>query len=194
MRNTFFALLLALLCVAQIQAQVTGQILDARSQPVAGATVLLQQAADSVLVKGNIADAEGRFAFNPVTDGQYRIVVSMIGYENLQSETFLLEKGKKDLSPLMLRENSAVLSEAVVSAKRPFLEQKIDRTVVNVANSITNAGGNALEVLQRSPGVQVNRLTKTISLVGKEGVVVMINGKISRQPSDAVVQMSMTAP
>lgn len=189
MRNTFFTLLLALLCIGQTQAQVTGQILDARNQPVAGATVLLQQAADSVLVKGNLADAEGRFAFNPVTDGQYRVVVSMIGYENLYSEAFLLDKGKKALAPLTLRENSALLSEVAVSAKRPFLEQKIDRTVVNVANSITNAGGTALEVLQRSPGVQVNRLTKSISLVGKEGVVVMINGKISRQPSDAVVQM-----
>lgn len=189
MRNTFFALLLAITCMAQTQAQVTGQILDARSQPVAGATVLLRQAADSVLVKGNIADAEGRFAFGDIADGQYCILVSMIGYYNLRSEVFLLEKGKKDLAPLTLRETTALLGEAVVSAKRPFLEQKVDRTVVNVANSVTNAGSNALEVLQRSPGVQVNRLTKSIALVGKEGVVVMINGKISRQPADAVVQM-----
>ena len=94
MRNNLFSLLMALLCVAQTQAQIAGQVLDARSQPVAGATVLLEQAADSVLVKGNIADAEGRFAFGAVADGQYRVVVSMIGFDNLRSETFLLEKGK----------------------------------------------------------------------------------------------------
>lgn len=82
-----------------------------------------------------------------------------------------------------------MLGEVSIVAKKPLFEQKIDRMVINVANSATNAGSSALEVLQRSPGVLVNRQNNAISLAGKAGVVIMINGKINRMPGDAIVQM-----
>jgi hypothetical protein len=76
-----------------------------------------------------------------------------------------------------------------VQSRRPLLEQKIDRLVVNVKNSITSAGSTALDVLERSPGVIVNRQANSIVMSGKEGVTVMINGKISYMPVAALVQM-----
>src|SRR5205085_3545252 len=81
------------------------------------------------------------------------------------------------------------LSGVTLLSKKPMFEQKIDRMVINVKGSITSAGGSALEVLEKSPGVVVNRQSNAIALNGKDGVVVMINGKISRMPMDAVVQM-----
>jgi outer membrane receptor protein involved in Fe transport len=173
------------------QNSVRGIVQDAKNQGLPAATALLLQARDSSLVKGQICTEQGVFLFNNVAPGEYLVGINMLGYASVFSKKFSVadDGAVTDLGSLVLTENTTTLSEAVVSAKRPFLEQKVDRTVVNVANSITNAGGNALEVLQRSPGVQVNRLTRSIALVGKEGVVVMINGKISRQPTDAVVQM-----
>ncbi|MBK8278748.1 MAG: hypothetical protein IPK94_00860 [Saprospiraceae bacterium] len=56
---------------------------------------------------------------------------------------------------------------------------KVDRLVINIENSIVSVGGTALEILERSPGVVINRQNNTISLVGKEGVVLLINGKNS---------------
>ena len=70
-----------------------------------------------------------------------------------------------------------------------MLEQKIDRLIINVASSITSAGNTALEVLERSPGVIVDHQNNIISMNGKNGVVLMINGKISHMPISAVVQM-----
>ncbi len=185
------AILLANLQTAQSQNQLRGNLSDKSGQSLAAATVLLLNAADSSLVKGQICTTDGNFFFEQISAGDYRIRVSLIGFADLFSSIISLnnQPGIKDLGKITVEENTAQLNEVQVLAKRPFLEQKIDRTIVNVANSITNAGGTALQVLQRSPGVQVNQLTKTISLVGKEGVVVMINGKISRLPSDAVVQM-----
>ncbi|HAD11837.1 MAG TPA: hypothetical protein DCF33_05290, partial [Saprospirales bacterium] len=115
----------------------------------------------------------------------------MIGFEKSYSAIFDIKQAAPELllGNFVLQERSSILDEVSVVAKRPFLERKIDRTVINVANTITNAGGTALQVLQRSPGVQVNALSKTISLAGKQGVVVMINGKISRLPSETVVDM-----
>ncbi|MCC6463304.1 MAG: carboxypeptidase regulatory-like domain-containing protein, partial [Saprospiraceae bacterium] len=173
------------------QNQVAGALRDAGGKPLGFASVLLLAAADSALLRGQICSEHGDFVFENVPAGRYVCSFSMLGFEPGFSQAFLLAEttGRLELEPVVLHESVALLNEALVVAKRPFLEQQVDRTVVNVANSITKAGGTALEVLQRSPGVQVNALTKSISLLGKEGVVVMINGKISRQPADAILQM-----
>ncbi len=61
-------------------------------------------------------------------------------------------------------------------AKKPLIEQKIDRTIVNVEASVTNVGSSALEVLEKSPGVTVDK-DGNISLKGKSGVQVYIDGR-----------------
>ena len=81
------------------------------------------------------------------------------------------------------------LQDVKVEAKKPMFEQKIDRMVINVKNSITDAGGTALDVLYKSPGVTVNMQNNTIAINGKNGVVVMINGKISYMSMESLVQL-----
>ena len=151
--------------------------------------LLAEEASDSALIHGTFSAADGAYYFENVPAGIFVVAGSMLGFEQNFSERIVLNEvnAHRIAGQMVLKESSATLSEITVAAKLPFLEQKIDRTVINVANSITRAGGNALEVLQRSPGVQVNSLTKTISLAGKEGVVIMINGKISQLPADAVL-------
>jgi outer membrane receptor protein involved in Fe transport len=75
-----------------------------------------------------------------------------------------------------------------------MFEQKIDRMVINVKSSIADAGGTALEVLEKSPGVTINRQNNNIALNGKNGVTVMINGRISYMPADALVQFLAGIP
>ncbi|MBC7774368.1 MAG: TonB-dependent receptor [Phycisphaerae bacterium] len=184
------AVILLFLNTAQSQNTIRGLVQDSKNQALSSATALLRQAKDSSLVKGVICNDQGGFLFD-AAPGNYFVEINLLGYSPVFSKSITVSGNESltDLENITLTEDATVLNEVAVVAKRPFLEQKIDRTVVNVANSITNAGGNALEVLQRSPGVQVNRLTRSISLLGKEGIVIMINGKISRLPSDAVVQM-----
>ena len=63
-----------------------------------------------------------------------------------------------------------------MTAKRPLIENKIDKTVVNVDASPTNTGLTALEVLEKSPGVTVDN-NGNINLKGKQGVTILIDGK-----------------
>ncbi len=187
-----FALVLSLVSIPlQAQNQVSGTLKDTGGQPIAAANVLLLSAADSALVYSLLSGDQGEFRFSDFPAGRYLLGFYMVGFEKAYSPAFDVRQGASEvaLGIMVLQESSAMLEEVSIVAKRPFLEQKIDRTVINVANSITNAGGNALQVLQRSPGVQVNTLAKSISLAGKQGVVVMINGKISRLPPEAVVDM-----
>ena len=186
-----FFILFSLLCHENIaQSRVSGKVSDVNGAPLGFANILLQSAADSSFIKGEIALDDGTYTFKNVQPGEYFCEISMVGYPEEFTEIFQIT-GKSDVIDLgtVMLDESLTLQTVEIIAKRAFLEQKIDRMVVNVSNSITNAGGNALQVLQRSPGVQINRMTKSISLVGKEGVIIMINGKISRIPQDAVVQM-----
>ncbi len=57
------------------------------------------------------------------------------------------------------------------------IEQEIDRMVINVENSIVSSGNNVLEVLEKAPGVTIDRQNDQIQLKGKQGVIVLIDGK-----------------
>ena len=173
------------------QTQISGIINTDSGQPMPYVNVLLLSSKDSSLIKGEVSNENGAFEFNKLTQGNYLIMASMIGFIDYYSMPFtLLEQiGGKKLNTIILMEDAVQLEGVEVIGKKPFFEQKIDRMVVNVAGSITASGSTALEVLERSPGVIVNRQNNDISLSGKNGVVVMINGKINRMPIDAVVQL-----
>ncbi len=173
------------------QDRITGQVYDVDNIGLPFCNVLLLNPADSSLVLGNIADASGHFILESIPEGQYLLEVSMLGFTTYLSETLSVTNTNEELEldPIVLSENSTQLDEIQIVEKRALFEQKIDRMVVNIANSITLSGSTALEVLKRSPGVEVNPQTNTIAMAGKSGVVVMINGKISRMPPDAIVQM-----
>ena len=68
------------------------------------------------------------------------------------------------------------LKQVIVTARKPLIEQKIDRIIVNVDAMITAAGNNTLEVLTKSPGVSID-INGNISLNGVSGVTVLIDDK-----------------
>ncbi|HEY5408507.1 MAG TPA: outer membrane beta-barrel family protein [Ginsengibacter sp.] len=173
------------------QSEIHGIIKDANEKPIQFANVLLLKSTDSLLVKGMISDAAGKYMFQNIKTGNYIISVSFTGRE--QKFTSLIEitpeKKEVNMQTTYLESSAVQLSAVKVDAKKPMFEQKIDRMVINVKNSITNAGGTALDVLEKSPGVTVDRQNNAIAINGKNGVVVMINGKITYMPMDALVQL-----
>lgn len=179
---TLLALWGGLIGIAQAQitvkGKVTGRISDKQSKLVEFATVTLLKAKDSTLVKGMLSDVNGKFDFENVAEGAYIVGVSQLGYEKFYSPKFSLsaENQSVDLKNIQLSEATQQLKEVSVKATKPFIEQQLDKTVVNVENSVVAAGSNALEVLERAPGVTVDK-DGNVSLKGKAEVRVMIDGK-----------------
>jgi outer membrane receptor protein involved in Fe transport len=173
------------------QTSISGVVFDEQNHPVAFANVLLLAVADSSFVKGGIVSEDGNFSLSQIVPGEYFLKVFMIGYNEQMTAPFVLVASNEDkhFDQIILGENRVLMNEVQVIAKKPVYEQKIDRMIVNVANSITSSGNNALEVLERSPGVIVNRQNNTISMSGKSGVVVMINGRLTYMPTEAVTQL-----
>lgn len=175
---TIFALLSLNSFKTNAQGKISGQITDDKSKIVEFASVILLKAKDSTLVKGALSDGSGSFEFEKIPLGEYLVSISQMGYKKFYNPKFSLdsENPSVKLMNLILSEDSKQLSEVQVIAKKPFIEQQIDRTVVNVENSIVSAGSTALEVLEKAPGVTVDK-DGNISLKGKQNVMVLMDGK-----------------
>ena len=188
MPAVFVLFLHASLCNAQ--SSIQGSVSDGIGQPFAGASILLYKSADSLLVKGSVTNKEGTFHFDNLSSGRYYILASFSGFKDAYSGDFNVNGHDNITLPKLKISQKITGLEAVrVTAKKPMFEQKIDRMVINVANSITNTGSTALEVLMRSPGVTVNQQNNTLLMNGKDGVVLILNGKVNRMPPEAMLQM-----
>ena len=190
MKINYISLLVLLACSSNLFAQtnfnISGNILEANNNTMPFANVLLLKASDSTLIKGTLSNENGSFLIKEVPSGSYLLLSSLVGFQSAYSQPFVLNKDYT-VEPLILIEGE-LLNEVIVEAKKPLFQQQIDRMVINVENSIVSAGGTALEVLERSPGVLINKQNNSISVQGKNGVVVMINGKISYMPAESLVQ------
>ncbi len=174
-----FALLLFPLCTLLAQVSVSGKITDEKSQPVAFASVALVSARDSQMVKGALSDASGIFSIPQVQPGAYRLLTTMLGYENTYTDVFTVQPDSKNVTAdITLQPATNLLREAVVVAKRPLFEQKADRLIMNVADSPVAAGGSALEMLQKMPGVLV--VQERVTLAGNSNLAIWIDGKPSQ--------------
>jgi hypothetical protein len=181
-------LLLASLSISLYgQHTISGKVTDNNNQALEFCNALLLNAIDSSLLNGVVCDAEGKFSIPNVKSGEYLIAFSFIGFETTYQSIELDQS--KDIGNISIASSGINIDAIMVTARRPMFEQKIDRMVVNVQNSITSAGTTVLEVLQKSPGVIVNRQSGTVSMSGKDGVQVMINGKLSYMPSSALLTM-----
>jgi hypothetical protein len=175
---TFFILLFLSCYTSTALAQVTGQVTGA-GKPLAGATVSLLHVKDSSLVKVTVTGTDGKFELENTPPGNYFISVSNTGFKLYYTGSFLLDqKNTPLLIPLIKMESTmaGTLSTVTVTAKKPIIERRADRTIVNVDALLSSAGSNALEVLEKSPGVQVDN-NDAISLKGKAGVTIYIDDK-----------------
>lgn len=159
---------------------ITGKITDGGDQKILdAATVSLYHLPDSALVKINLTDKEGNFEFEGVTPGKYYLLATSTGHLATYSAPIEFKKDENfEVGVLKLKENIKTLQGVTVELKKQFIERKIDRTIINVDASITNAGTTALEVLEKSPGVTVDK-DGNVSLKGKAGVMIMLDGRPS---------------
>jgi hypothetical protein len=175
---TMLAILLVLTQRVDAQYQVTGKVLDEKQKPAEFATVTLLNAKDSSMVKADLSNVEGQYVFEATKSGKYLIATSMVGYKRTFSKPFEVSSENIQVSDIQLISSSKELSEVTVTAQKPFLEQRTDKLIVNVANSPSAVGATAMEVLRKVPGIIVAQ--DRITIAGKASVMIMIDGKPSQ--------------
>lgn len=168
--------------------EIKGVIKDTSSQPLPGVTVSLLNSEDSTLVARTLTDDHGVFHFMEQSTGIYLISAQAVNYEIIYSPIFNYNNSEEVvLPPIFLLQKVAVLNEITVKYQKPLIQQKGGKIIVNVAGSIISAGKSVWELLQSSPGVNVDNNNNEVSLQGKNGVGILIDGKPMYMSADQIV-------
>ncbi len=169
-----FYLFISLFFFSTTQAQnsISGKITNTEGIAVPSATILLQTQ-QLKIIRSTISNSNGEFSFENIPDGKYELMISSVNYKT--QKVIDVVPGEKSRT-ILLQTIDKALQSITVTSTRPFIEQKIDKLVVNVDASPSNAGATAMEVLEKSPGVTVDN-DGNISLKGKQGVIVTMDGK-----------------
>ncbi|HEY2721357.1 MAG TPA: outer membrane beta-barrel protein, partial [Chitinophagaceae bacterium] len=179
MRKLGLALISVLIAATGFAQQISGTVKDQQGKPISGTTVTLLKAKDSSVAKLAVSNSEGNYSFNSIKQGQYIVNITHVGYSPSYSSTFDFSgTGAMNAPALQLNKLASELKGVTVSSKKPIVEVKADRTILNVEGTINSTGNDALELLRKSPGVTVDK-DDNISLSGKNGVQVYIDGKPS---------------
>ncbi|TDG37585.1 TonB-dependent receptor [Pedobacter changchengzhani] len=171
-------------------ANITGIILDENKKPINYATVILYKAADSSVVKTGFTDQNGAFGFAVAIKGSYYYKASNMGYKTTKSKLIVLDENnqKVDFGAVQLVPTAENLKEVTVAVIKPLIERRMDKVIMNVASSAVLTGSNALEVLQKAPGVSVDQ-NDNISMQGKQGVLIQLDGKQTYMSSADVANL-----
>lgn len=164
--------------------KVTGLVVDEAGKGAPFASVALLRAKDSSLVKGAITKDNGAYTFDHVANGIYIIRTTVLGYAKAYSKPVKVspDAAEVNVPAIKLTSTSKTLNAVEINAAKPLIERKLDRMVMNVENSVLAAGNDAMEILERAPGVTVDK-DDNISVKGKQGVTVMINDKLTHLSS-----------
>ncbi|WP_205501558.1 TonB-dependent receptor [Rufibacter psychrotolerans] len=155
--------------------ELKGTVKGAKGELLQAANVQLVKDSSQALVKVEVSGADGTFLFSGIPAGTYKVMVLHYDYALFTSPSLSLRQDT-DLGTLILPERAVALKEVKIEAQKPFVEQHFDKTVLNVENSISATGSTVLEVLEKAPGVRIDQ-NDNLSMRGKTGVVVMIDGK-----------------
>ncbi len=174
-----FLLLLNFAAVAQNNSSVSGKIIEGKNISSSAASVSLIQSSDSSVIRSLVTDKIGEFKFLNLAPGKYFIAATSVGFKKAFSNNFELKESQSyNLAPLTLLPGNTQLAGVDVQTKKSPIEVTADKTIFNIEGTINAAGGNAFELLQKAPGVTTDK-DDNISLKGKNGVRIYIDGKIS---------------
>lgn len=161
-------------------SKITGFVIDESvTTAVEFANIALYSKATNKVVDGAMADEKGKFTLSRVAAGEYKMVITFIGFADKVIDNIKVEKGKDiDLGVIKLSASVKQLDEVTVTAEKSMIEEKVDRLVYNAEKDITSKGGDAADVLRKVPLLTVD-LDGNVSLRGTSNIKVLINNKPS---------------
>ncbi|GAB4278860.1 MAG: TonB-dependent receptor [Marinilabiliales bacterium] len=154
--------------------QINGRVNDSLSNtPIEFANIALYNE-DSVFQVGTITDNNGKFSITLSNKGKYKLIVSFIGYKSTILNINVINR-KNNIGIIKIKPSTILLKNVEVYGKQAYVNL-IDKEIVRPDSSILKTSTNALEVMSKISGLKVNRLNNTVSILGRDNVLVLLNG------------------
>lgn len=172
------------------QTVFSGKVVDSSKNPIPFCNVLLIDTNYSQNYVGGATDENGYFEIETNFTGSIIVKISNVGFQEYLSEKIDINQINSvfELGEILLSDEAFTLDDVSVLAKKLPYKREIDRTVISLENEPNTQGSSVLDILERTPGVILDRQNNSLSMLGKDGVNVMINGKMTYMPTSALVQ------
>ena len=172
------------------QTVFSGKVVDSFKNPIPFCNVLLIDTNSSQNYVGGATDENGYFEIETNFSGSIKVKISNVGFQEYLSEKININQDNSvfELGEISLSDEAFALDDVSVLAKKLPYKREIDRTVISLENEPNTQGSSVLDILERTPGVILDRQNNSLSMLGKDGVNVMINGKMTYMPTSALVQ------
>ena len=171
--------------MAKISTIITGKVIENQTKAPLGFATVAVQNSDKKVVGGATTGDDGKFSIEKLDEGKYSLKVSFIGFRDTLIDIHIASDNKSlDLGELKLSENSVAIKSAIVTAKVPLIEQKLDKIIMNISESAIALGSNATEIIRRAPGITVDS-DGNLLLNGKP-VQIWIDGRPSNLNGSAL--------
>lgn len=161
-----------------VKTDIKGKVYEKGSrQPLAFATITVVNG-ENKIIAGATSKDNGEFGFTTMVDGDYKMIISFIGYKDVEIPLTVNSSNNLDLGEIEIEADSQQLAAAVVTAKVPLIEQKLDKVVMNVSESVMAKTNNGFEILRKAPGISIDPDGNI--LLNGQGVDVWIDNRPSR--------------
>ena len=194
---TCLLLLIAVKGYSQQSMKISGTLSDSLThEPIQFATVALLNQQTKAAVKGIQTDTIGHFVLENVPAGTFSLRVSYVGYNNIFKENILINPATANLNLgtlLMSASKNSLLKEVAVTAKKEALQNIDGKKVFSVNQSLVSKGGNAADLLQNVPTLQID-VYGNVSLRGSTNVKVLVDGKPSIIANGDITQILQSIP
>ena len=174
---TVFVLASSFVQANNTSGTVKGRVLDIQKQPVPFSTVTLLDPKTREIEKGAVCNDNGEYVIENVIEGEYILSARMVGFDPNETERLVIDAKNLHVEKvIVLKVSSQQLKEVAITGKTSFVEQSMDKTVINPNASITSASESVYEILKKAPGISIDN-DDNITLKGMQGIIVMIDGK-----------------
>ncbi|KUJ60375.1 hypothetical protein AR687_18200 [Flavobacteriaceae bacterium CRH] len=186
MKKYIIVLMLIYSSVSFSQIKVSGKIVNHENNPIDLAEVLLINK-DSIANESELTNSNGEFTIT-IEKGDYLLQIKQFGKKLYTSKIELTHE--LDLGVIKISQKTEMLADIVVQGKKQIIERKVDRLIFNVENTISANGGDAIDALKITPGVRVQN--DAISMIGKNGMAVMVDDRLIQLSGDDLVNFLKT--
>lgn len=164
---------------AQMSATVSGRVIDQNSKaaiPFASVAVFSEE---DRLFTGNMTGEDGRFVIAGLSEGNYQLRVSFVGYRDYITRVLIGKLNVHyDLGEIALDTSLTLLDEVVVFGERSEISDDLHKKSYDINDNIATAGGSVMDAMKAMPGITFDQEGKVI-LRGSDKVIVLIDGKQS---------------
>ncbi|NQD71767.1 TonB-dependent receptor [Sphingobacterium shayense] len=173
------------------QPAVRGKVTDEQLVGLEKVTVYLMSSKVDAIIKTAVTDAQGKFSIASVPSGTYFVQASSVGFATYKSEILTVNTADVIIENIILLRETNAIGEVTVQGRLPLVQQRDGKLILNVENSTLAAGNNALDIVQRAPGVSVDK-DDNLQLMGQQGVNVTIDGRQTYMSGEQLTSLLKT--